>query len=441
MEEPEQKKLKDLKLDPRNPRTISKHDVEALKRSLQKFGDLSGVVKNLTTGVLVGGHQRVRQFETMDNPTIEISERLDAPNSVGTVARGYVVIGDEKFAYREVQWDEHTQHAANIAANRIQGEFQIDQLAELTYELSQFDPDLASLTGQTKKEIDDLLDMVGAKPNDEDDDVPPLVDNEPPKSALGQTYRLGPHTLICGDAKTDVPKIVGNDRVSVAFTSPPYNAGDSEELSGNTHTTDNKYPDGYQDTNPDYLQLLTASTDAQLDVADYAFVNLQQLAGNKGDIIDFQAYYRDKLCDVMIWNKENGAPAMAEKVLNSAFEYIFILTSKDKATRAIGSKLFRGTLSNVYTAPPQRNNENAEVHAATFPIHLPRHIISNFTNRGDKVLDVFGGTGTTLIAADELDRVCYMIELDPRYCDVIRKRYAKRHDQEADWETFTPAIV
>ena len=159
----ESKNLSDLKANPKNPRTINKHDFEALIQSIKTFGDLSGVVLNRTTGQLVGGHQRVEAFKRIGGQPV-IEETLEAPNSVGTVARGHVLVGDEKFTYREVIWDADFESAANVAANRIQGQFDLDLLAEVTYQLtqSQNGAQLTTLTGQTEDEINRLLKMTGA---------------------------------------------------------------------------------------------------------------------------------------------------------------------------------------------------------------------------------------------------------------------------------------
>jgi len=251
------------------------------------------------------------------------------------------------------------------------------------------------------------------------------------------------HFVMCADStvKENVELLMNGVKADIAFTSPPYNAGTSEALSGNSHTGDNKYG-SYNDDNPDYLHLLNETTQNQLDTAKYTFINIQHLSGNRTELIDWLYTFKDYFADVMIWNKEHGQPAMAEKVMNSVFEFIYIFSKKP--TRAIGTKVFRGTESNVYTAPPQRGNEFSEVHAATFPIHLPSHIITTFSNKNETVLDLFLGSGSTLIACEQTDRTCYGMELDEKYVDVIRKRYAKfaaADDQlPENWEELTPAI-
>lgn len=159
----ERKQLDTLQFAQYNPRTINQHDFTKLKQSIKKFGDLSGVVKNVTTGNLVGGHQRIRAMQDA-GAEIVITTRFEQPNQVGTVALGYIElsVNGERYGYREVQWDDGMEKAANIAANRIQGEFQQDMLAELIAELNTLNPDLLDLTGQTEDEINKLLDMTGS---------------------------------------------------------------------------------------------------------------------------------------------------------------------------------------------------------------------------------------------------------------------------------------
>lgn len=166
----ETKGLEELKPDPRNPRIMGQHDATALRNSMFKFGDLGCVVFNVRTQQMVGGHQRRNMFEHLPGDRrIVVEHRYQTPDEVGTVALGYIFIGNRQFAYREVDWDENTQHAANIAANRISGDFDQALLAELTYELSiqENGPELLALTGMTEEEWNKLLTSVGVGPEGE----------------------------------------------------------------------------------------------------------------------------------------------------------------------------------------------------------------------------------------------------------------------------------
>lgn len=137
-------------------------------------------------------------------------------------------------------------------------------------------------------------------------------------------------------------------------------------------------------------------------------------------MFDALTHNLSRLADVLIWDKTRSQPQLAENVLNSEFEFIFCFS--EKANRAIGTIPFHGTLKNIVHIAPG-HNDFSDIHNAVFPVDLPAHFISNFAK--DSVLDLFGGTGTTLIAAEQLGRKAYLMELDPHYCDVILARWEK----------------
>jgi len=151
---------------------------------------------------------------------------------------------------------------------------------------------------------------------------------------------------MCGDSTslTDAEILMNNQRASIAFTSPPYNAGTTPtevkmgKKSKYANDSDNK-------TQDDYFEFMQLWTNIANEYSDYNFVNLQMLSGNKLALIDYLSIYRDRLADIIVWNKLTAQPAMADNVLNSQFE--FILVFSEKANRAIGTKHFRGTASNV----------------------------------------------------------------------------------------------
>lgn len=151
-------KLKDLAPNPKNPRTITKAKLEMLTKSLATHGDLSGIVYNKKSKQLVGGHQRK---DISDPETdIVITKRLKKPTKTGTIAEGYVLIDGEKYSYREVWWDAKQEKAANIAANKGAGEWDMPQLAEWMKELSDFDADFdVDLTMFDSSERKKFVDM------------------------------------------------------------------------------------------------------------------------------------------------------------------------------------------------------------------------------------------------------------------------------------------
>lgn len=137
-----------------NPRTITDEKLASLERAMRAFGDLSGVVFNRRTGRLIGGHQRKKNFDP--SAPITITERLSKPSQQGTVALGYIESEGERWAYREVDWDEQTEGAANVAANKHGGEWEMPKLTDLlsTLDAEGFD---ATLTGFDEQELANML--------------------------------------------------------------------------------------------------------------------------------------------------------------------------------------------------------------------------------------------------------------------------------------------
>ena len=131
------KTVADLTHDPKNPRKISEEQLEALGKAMEEFGDLSGIVYNRTTKQLVGGHQRTKHLPP--EAEVHIEHKRSKPNKQGTMATGYVLIGTERWQYREVKWGEEKERAANLAANKHGGQWEPDLLAEAIASLDGFD--------------------------------------------------------------------------------------------------------------------------------------------------------------------------------------------------------------------------------------------------------------------------------------------------------------
>ena len=140
--------------NPKNPRKITPDALDRLKKSLEKFGDLGGIVLNRRTGRLVGGHQRIAAFKLAEVPAT-IVESLKRPDKQGTVAWGWIIIDGNRFTYREVDWTEETEAVANLAANKIAGEWDDLQLKAIMADLAP-NTDLDG-TGFTADEIARLM--------------------------------------------------------------------------------------------------------------------------------------------------------------------------------------------------------------------------------------------------------------------------------------------
>lgn len=253
----------------------------------------------------------------------------------------------------------------------------------------------------------------------------PTIDRNDIITKKGDIWILGDNRLMCGDSTMidEIEKLMGGNKVSITFTSPPYNAGNEVEIGSKGQ----KYEQHNDDmSGGDYLSLLIGFTENALQFSDIVICNIQQLAGNKIEFIDYLHYFKENFVDMGIWNKTYGTPLLPHRVMNCAFEYLLFLSPQNKPPRTIKSAPdFHGNVQNVYTGSKQTKNEFSNIHRATFPIHLPEYIISTFSS--GSVLDLFNGVGTTLIACEKLGKNYFGMELDPLYVDTTVKR----------WEYFT----
>lgn len=426
----ETRNLSDLNGNPKNPRTISKHDGTALAKSMEEFGDLSGIVFNVRTSQLVGGHQRISVLKELmggGNSQVQITQRFTAPTADGTVGIGYVIHKKKSYAYREVDWPYEREMAANIAANRIQGEFDLELLAEANYLLHENNADLLALTGQTDEEISRLLDSVGVGGQDEEE-APPLDQVNPPISKLGEIYQLGRHRLMCGDA-TDfgtITDLMDGKEADMIFTDPPYNVDyegkTAEALTiQNDSMSDEQFHKFLVDVHKNLSEVTKPGASIYVCHADSEGLNFRQAFVEAGFLL--------KQC--LIWVKQSMV--MGRQDYQWQHEPI-LYGWKNGASHYFIDDRTQTTVWNVDR--PSRSID----HPTMKPIALCARAIKNSSLRGQLVLDVFGGAGSTLLAAEGIDRTCYMMELEPRYVDVVRKRYAKHIGKENEWQDATPVI-
>lgn len=392
-----------------NSRTHSDEQVAQLAASIREFGFTNPILIDPENN-LIAGHGRLlaaRKLKMKQVPAIVVTGLDDRK-------RRALVIADNKLALN-AGWDEEA----------------------LRVELQDLAGDFGDLMGFSEDELVALLkgDEVTEGLTDEDavPDAP-----EQPVTVEGDVWVLGRHKIICGDA-TNIDcwdKLNIEDGVAV-FSSPPYNLGNSIKLSGNKSL--NKKQSAYETysdnaTDSEYVELIQSSLDAALASCDVAAFNLQPLANSKRALMKFMSDNSSRLVDIVTWDKGHAAPIISEGVMSSRYEWIFIFSSKEEASRRVPYASWRGKWSNVYQAPSQKDNKYSEIHGATFPVHLPTFVIGDLMNRSRGVVDCFCGTGTTIIAAEKLGKIGYGIELDPKYCDVIIKRWQDFTGQEAKLE-------
>lgn len=398
-----------LQPNPMNPNKHPKNQIEMLAKIIDYQGLRSPIVVSRRSGFIVKGHGRLEAVKKLGWTTVAVDFQ-DYENEAQEYAD---MIADNKIA----ELAETDKEILNKLALTFDQSFDFDLLGIPDFEIKK--------------------DLPG------EDDVPAAPTT--PKAKPGNLFILGGHRLICGDS-TD-PVVVGNlmhqSKAEITFTSPPYNLGENAKLRGTNATGDDTVYNESNDkkTQEDYVNFLCNFTAHALDRSNMLFCNIQLLAGNKIALAEYWHSYKNRLVDVIMWDKGSGAPAMAPKVLNSAFEFIFILSKDKNPTRAIKTaKEFRGTIPNIYRMNPNGKKDIlAENHGAVFPVEFAQHFIENFSS--GSVYEPFCGSGTTLIACEKLGRKCFAIEIDPQYVDVTIMRWQQQTGQKAqrvnDDGTFT----
>ena len=383
--------IKDIKPYKRNAKLHPQEQIDQIKASIKEFG-FNDPIAVWHDNEIIEGHGRLiaaKQMKMKEIPIIRLDDLTDEQR------RAYMLA--------------HNQLTMNTG-------FDLDLLTEEINSILDIDMEDFGFEDFVIDEPD----------NDEiiEDEAPEPDLENPPISKEGDIWILGEHRLICGDSTdvTVIDRLMDGVKADIAFTSPPYNVGKgaTEAMEGK----ESKYNDNDDNKSAeDYKEFLNAYIHCAILNSQYVFMNIQSLANNKIALVDVLATNKNIYADTIIWDKGHSAPALAHNVLNSTFEYIHVFSQK--ANRNIGTIPFHGTIDNIFHLPPQRNNKYSDIHNATFSVEFASWFISRFAK--ETVLDSFGGTGTTLIACEQLNRKCYMCELDPHYVDVIVKR----------WEDFT----
>ena len=401
-EEPDQ-----LLANPSNWRIHPAAQQNALSGVLKEVGLVQNVVANRTTGHLVDGHLRVMLAMRENQPVVPVT---------------WVELSEE---------EEHLILAS------------LDPLAAMaTADAGALDALLSSVQSSeagVQAMLAELAEGAGLyAPQDDPQDAEPQIDRaeelrqkwgvEP-----GQLWRMASrtpgqeHRLICGDCTEAavVERAMGGEKAAQTLTSPPYNvaANSSLENKDKYSLSRRKYVATVNDARDgdDYLALLQSFYDIAIANSQYVFINIQSVSGNKTEIVDFIHQNKSQYADVLVWDKGNAQPAMAHNVVNSRFEFVYVFS--DKGTRAIGTKDFRGTVDNLIAIGSNQDKENSDIHKATFPVQFASFLIGRFTNESELVYEPFSGSGTTIIAAENLSRQCRACEISAPYVSVALQRY------------------
>jgi len=394
-----------LSLDPKNARKHSARNLEAIAASLLKFGQRKPLVVH--RGVVLAGNGTLEAARSLGWTEIDVAEVPD-------------------------DWDMDTAKAYALADNRTAelAEWDEGELAKQLLELQDADWDITELGF----EIPALADI---EPGDEDEIPEPPVE---PKTKLGDIYQLGRHRLMCGDStdKTTINKFLNGKQIELCFTSPPYS--DQREYNGKKDLSINQI-----------IKFISAVRDN----CDYYVVNLGVSRKNGAINRYWDDYIQEaensnlKLLSWNVWNRQ-GSGGFSVGQITAMFaiehEWIFVFGANSKNIKktienksagqnqnfgnrnADGSKTKKQItisshrqLGTIYNGGVE--NKPQGDHPAAFPVDFPRTYIEAMTNQDGIVYEPFGGSGSTLIAAEQTNRTCYMMELDPKYCDVIVTRW------------------
>ena len=388
----ESRLIKALVPHPANPNTHPENQIALLAKIITAQGWRNPIVVSDRSGFIIKGHAR----------------RLAALK----LGLTHVPVDLQHYA------DEATEMADMIADNRIAELAEIDDtlLKDALQHLDTGDIDM-ELTGFTMEELAAMLTTAPpetpAAQTDKADELQAKWSVVP-----GDVYAIGPHRLICGDCRDaqTVAKLMDGKKASITFTSPPYNQGQQG------FKTQDAYAGAIDDdlTPEAYLALLSDFFAVARSVSAFQFVNLQLVAGNKITLVEWLHKNREYLADIAIWNKGFGQPAMEPNIMNSAFEFVFIFADTELPNRHLPGAEFRGTISNVFTAGGNTENQHADSHNAAQPTDFAAHFIKH--HAAESVFEPFCGTGTTIAACHHTQKVAFACELVPKFCAVTLQR-------------------
>ena len=383
-----------------NPRQLTKDQYAQLKDSLTRFGLVDPLIINKNKqrkNILVGGHQRLRVATDL---------------------------GIKKIPCVEVDLPLDKEKELNIRLNKNVGEWDYDSLANY------FDVGELTEWGFSNDELQFYEDEPEQGLID-DDEIPEVKEAV---TKLGDLWLLGEHRVLCGDAtkKEDVERLMDNQKADMVFTDPPYGISFSGQVLNHT-SKDGKKINNYKGANTKHNIIKNDElTDGDLYTFCYSFLQILKKLSVSSWYICFSQLDLDILLQAMRKNQMEWRSIIAW-VKNQA-----TLSNKDYKLRyepivygQVGKSFYGERFKQEDVWEITRTLKN-NLHPTMKPIDLITKAISNSSLKNNIVLDVFLGSGSTLIAAEKTNRKCYGMELDPNYCDVIVKRWEKFTGKKAE---------
>jgi DNA modification methylase len=402
--------ISDLKPAEYNPRKISKEALEQLKESISRFELVDPIIVNAAPrrkNVVIGGHMRLRAAKE---------------NGLKNVPVVYVRIPNLK-----------KEKELNLRLNKNTGEWDFEKLKF-------FEPDFLTDIGFVDTDLSSIWSENIEVEEDAWDEEKELKKITKPTTRVGDLIRLGKHRLICGSS-TD-PKVLarlfGEDRASMIYSDPPYNInidynagiGGKQSYGGNVLDTR---------TDIEYKEFITQTLTAALSVTKkdtHVFYWCDQIyIGLIQDLYRTLGIANKRVC-LWLKNSQNPVPGVA---FNKCYEpCTYGVRGKPYITKSIqnlnevmnkeittGNNLIEETLDHLDVWMVKRLSGKEYEHATSKPPKLHEKAIRRCTRPGDIILDSFSGSGSTMIAAEQLKRRVYAVELEPAFCDLAIKRYEK----------------
>ncbi len=424
--------LRPAQYNPRKDLRPGDPEYEKIKRSIESFGYVEPIIVNKDHTV-IGGHQRLKVLEDL---------------------------GEKEITCVVVDLPKDQEKALNLALNKIRGDWDMPKLRDLLDELQVLGFD-ASLTGFDSREIDEIMAEFSESPQIIEDEPPdPPVD---PITRPGDIWQLGAHRVLCGDAtkKADMQILMGGKQSDMVFTDPPYNVnyGEKAEMVGHKNT------DRLQNDNLEteaFFRFLLDSFLAMYDVVvpggavyvchaestgmefrkafvDSGFLLKQCIIWAKSSLVIGRQDYQWKHEPILYgwkpgaahrWYGGRKSTTVLEDPANVVFEkrkdHTLVHLSFGLETlclRVPDYQIERQGKDDVTTLWRIEKSKRNDVHPTMKPVSLCARAIQNSSKPGGFVLDPFGGSGSTLIACEQTGRTGYASEIDPGYCDVIKKRW------------------
>jgi len=390
----------------RNARTHSKKQIQHIAASIERFGFTNPVLVS-DAGEIIAGHGRVEAAKLLGMskvPTIALSHLSEAER------RAYV-LADNKLALN-AGWD------SEILAIELQA------LVDLEFDLE--------LTGFSLAEVDLVLDAAhDADPAASDapeDGVPAL--SGPAVSRLGDLWQLGRHRLLCGDARSvaDMHQLMGAERADLMFTDPPYNVAIDGHVCGLGSVKHREFAFASGEMSESQFTAFLTETLSNMSrvLKDGAIAFVCMDWRHMGEMLAAGALAFTELKNLVVWNKTNGGMGAFYR---SKHELIFVFKQGSAAhTNSFGLGETGRYRTNVWdyagiSSIGSNRSEELAMHPTVKPVALIADAIRDCSKRGEIVLDGFGGSGSTLIAAEKTGRSARLIEYDPLYCDTIVRRW------------------